>query len=133
AIPAAPSPAAALLAIQGKTERRKTAGAGAAPSVPAIHASSSRRSAAVCQRRTGSLARHLLTRTIECGRGQRLQRRERLRLFLEDRRDQTGLAGRLERTSAGQHLIKHQAQREDVASDIGLLALELLRRHVLDR
>ena len=34
---------------------------GAADSLSAIHASSSRRSLAVCQRRSGSFARHLLT------------------------------------------------------------------------
>ena len=51
---------------------------------------------------------------------------------LHDRRDQRGLARARERLPARRHLVEHGAEREDVRPRVGLLALELLRRHVLE-
>ena len=39
----------------------------------------------------------------------------------------------LERLLPGDHLVEHRAEREDVGARVGLLALDLLRRHVLKR
>src|SRR6185503_7591781 len=54
-------------------------------------------------------------------------------LLVHDRRDETRLALAIERAPARRHLVEHAAQRPDVAAGVGLLALELLRRHVLER
>src|SRR5260370_929677 len=38
-----------------------------------------------------------------------------------------------ERAAAGQQFIKHAAERENIATRVGFLALDLFRRHVLQR
>ena len=58
---------------------------------------------------------------------------QRGRLGLEDLRDEARLGGRLEGLVPGDHLVKHGAEREDVAPEIGLVPLELLGRYVLQR
>src|SRR6185295_17162058 len=50
-----------------------------------------------------------------------------------DRTDQARLALARERLPAGQHLVEDASEREEVAARVGLPALELLRRHVLER
>ena len=57
----------------------------------------------------------------------------RRRLTLENggHRARRRLAGK--RPRAGDHLVDHAPQREDVAPVIGVLALDLLRRHVVQR
>ena len=55
------------------------------------------------------------------------------RLFPEDRRHR--LRGRVavECSLAREHLVENRAEREDVASGVGRLAFDLLRRHVAER
>ena len=77
---------------------------------------------------------HALTHhPVERGGHRRLQRGQRRRFFLEDGGDEAGLAARLECGFAGDGFVQHQAEGEDVAARIGGLALQLRRRHVLER
>ena len=69
---------------------------------------------------------------VERGRRHGLQRRDRARLILEDRGDQAGLGLALERLASRGHLVEQHAEGEDVAPRVSFLALELLRRHVLE-
>ena len=69
---------------------------------------------------------------VERGRRHRLDARDRRRLLLHDRRDERGLARAGERLAPGDHLVEHGAERENVRARVGLLALELFRRHVLE-
>jgi hypothetical protein len=70
---------------------------------------------------------------IKRSRHNRCDLRGRRRLVLEDRGDEARPAPTLERPMTGDRLIKHAAERPDIASRVGLSALELLRRHVLHR
>jgi len=56
---------------------------------------------------------------------------DRRRLLLEDRGDEARLARALEGAPAGGHLVEQRPEGEDVAARVGLLALELLGRHVV--
>ena len=69
---------------------------------------------------------------VERRRGHRLDRGDRRRVVLQDRRDQRGLTRARERLPPRRHLVEHRAEREDVRPRVGLLALQLLRRHVLE-
>jgi hypothetical protein len=62
-----------------------------------------------------------------------LDSRERLRIALENRGNQTRLRCSLEGTPGGHHFEEHAAEGPDVRSRVGLPALELLGRHVLER
>ena len=73
------------------------------------------------------------TTRSRAGGAHRLERRDRRRLLLHDRRDQRRLARSRNAFLPGRHLVEHRAEREDVRPRVGLLALELLRRHVLER
>src|SRR5438128_2090778 len=68
---------------------------------------------------------------IECGGRHRLYRSERRGLFFENGGGDAELALALKRTLASHHFIQHCSKRKDVAPTIYLLALHLLRRHVL--
>ena len=70
---------------------------------------------------------------IQQSRRQRLQLRDRRRLVLKNRRDQAGFTLGLESPASGDHFIDHGTEGEDVAARIRLFALELFRRHVLQR
>src|SRR5215469_9123652 len=63
----------------------------------------------------------------------RLDRADRRRVLLQNRRRHAELALPLERRLACHHLVQHRAQRENVAAPIQLLAFHLLWRHVLKR
>jgi hypothetical protein len=69
----------------------------------------------------------------ETARRSRLRLEQRSRLFLEDRRREAGarLAG--ERSGAGDQLVEHDAEGEDVAARVGVMAFDLLGRHVRQR
>jgi hypothetical protein len=65
-----------------------------------------------------------------------LQRRgetERRRLALEDRRNHARRGLPVERAPAREHLVQHAPEAEDVAARVGVFAVQLLRRHVLQR
>ena len=64
---------------------------------------------------------------------QRWRHRERRRLPFQNRRDHAGRALAFERPLAREHLVQHAAEAEQIAARIRLLALQLLRRHVLQR
>ena len=51
----------------------------------------------------------------------------------ENRRDQARLALAFERLASRRHLVDQRAEREDVGARVGVLAFELLGRHVLER
>ncbi len=52
--------------------------------------------------------------------------------MFEDRGDERGLTLARKGLLAGRHLVEHRAEGEDVAARVGLLALELFGRHVLE-
>lgn len=62
-----------------------------------------------------------------------LGRRQHRWLVLQGGGDQAGVALRLERLPAGDHLVEHRPEREDVAARIGVEPFDLLGRHVLER
>ena len=66
--------------------------------------------------------RPLLSRLAESG-----------RLFVEDGDHRVRAGAALERPAAGDHLVQHTAEREDVAARVGGQAAGLLRGHVEDR
>ena len=59
-------------------------------------------------------------------------RGEWLWLALHDSGDDAGLAFAVEGHAAGEHFVEHAAEGEDVAARVGILAFELLGRHVLE-
>ena len=80
------------------------------------------------------LLRHAgLDDAVEGRRCHRRDRRDRSWLAFQDRRDQARAALAGKRLLARSHLVQHAAQGEDVGAGVGLLALELLRGHVLER
>ena len=70
---------------------------------------------------------------VERRRRHRHDRRRGRRAVLQDRADQARLALAVERLLPRRHLVEDRAEREDVAPRVGLAALELLGRHVLER
>ena len=58
---------------------------------------------------------------------------DRRGLVLQNRAHQTGAARSRKRRAAGEHFVEDRAEREDVASRVGLLPLDLFGRHVLKR
>ena len=70
---------------------------------------------------------------VERGRQPRLHVGERRWLRRHDRRDEHRIARRLERLAPGQHLVEHGSEGEQIGPGVGVSALELLGRHVLDR
>ena len=81
----------------------------------------------------GILGEARLHDAVERGRRHRLQLRDRLRLVAQDRGDEGRLRGAGEGLLARRHLVEHGAEGEDVGARVGVLALELLGRHVLER
>jgi hypothetical protein len=73
-----------------------------------------------------------LDQLIERVRRRRLERGHGRRLAFENRANQARLASAVERFVAGQHLVQHRTEREDVGADIGFLPFQLLGRHVLE-
>src|SRR6266508_468025 len=69
---------------------------------------------------------------VESGWRHRLDRGDGRRLRVHYRADQRGLTPARERLLARRHLVENRAEGEYVGSDIGFLAFELLRRHVLE-
>ncbi len=53
-------------------------------------------------------------------------------IFLQDSRSDADLALALEGALAGEHFVKHGAERENIATAVQLFALDLLRGHVLE-
>ena len=53
------------------------------------------------------------------------------RLPLQNRRDHARRAFAFERALAREHFVQHAAEAEQIAARVGFLALQLLRRHVL--
>ena len=67
---------------------------------------------------------------IERGRGHRLDGGDRRWIGGHHGRDEARLAGAHETSAAGDHLVEHCAEGEDVGARVGLFAFELLGRHV---
>jgi hypothetical protein len=63
----------------------------------------------------------------------REQRRQRRRVDVHDRGNEARLALALKRLPAGQHLVEHDAEREDVGPGIDAAPFHLLGRHVANR
>ena len=97
------------------------------------HFSSSMRSRAVCQRSSGSFARHLPMTAVQRGRDGRLASGYRDRSAF--RMAAMTLAPSFPRTRLLPVTISYRdrAERKDVGARVRFVALELLRRHVLDR
>ena len=75
----------------------------------------------------------LLDDTVERCRRQRLHGRHGTRLVLEDRTNEAGLTRPLKRLVPRNHLEHDRAKGENVRPGVGVLALQLLRGHVLQR
>ena len=131
---AAPPPAGPRRASRGSCGARRPARARPPCEPPsAIHCSCSITSCAVDQRCSGSLARQPLTmRSSEAGIiGWIDEIGGGSEFMIEPIRLAWLLPG--ERLLPGHHLVEHAAEREDVGARVGLAALELLGRHVLER
>ncbi len=70
---------------------------------------------------------------LERRRADRRQFGQRRRHVAHDRADQAGLRRAGERPPAGRHLVQHAAEGPQVAARVGVAAIELLGRHVLER
>ena len=81
----------------------------------------------------GILGQARLDQSVEGRRRHRAHARDRGRLALQDRGDQRRVALGFERLLAGGHLVEDGAEGEQVGASVGLLPLELLGRHVLER
>ena len=75
----------------------------------------------------GEAGQHHLLERRRC---RRLERRDRDGLPLEDPRHHARRTLGLEGVLAGQHLVEHETEREDVRALVGRLAVDLLRGHV---
>ena len=88
-------------------------------------------------RRLPAISRRLreaaLDDVVESGRREWRKRRESRWLGFKNLREQARLRRRLERPSAGGHLVQDAAEREDVRPRIRWRALHLFRGHVLHR
>ena len=62
-----------------------------------------------------------------------LERADGLRIFFQNRRRQRDLTLSVKRPVARDHLIEHCAKGKDIAARVRFFALDLLRRHVLNR
>ena len=112
-----------------RTDRAGIDGGGSA----AIDLSACLTSRADCHRFSGSFSRQVRTTSARprgvrgsisnSGRGS----------SLEDRRNEIGLRLARERSRACDQLVKHDAEGEDVAARVSVMALDLLRRHVGQR
>ena len=89
-------------------------------------------SAALCQRSSGSLARHVRTIRSSAAGDSRLGGGDRRGVFLHDRGDEGSLAGSGKGLFPRRHLVEHRAEGEDVGARVGFPAFELLGRHVLE-
>ncbi len=130
-----PRPPASSQASRSRLRRRSDSVAGTPACEPAspIQRSSLATSWALCQRSSGILLQALLHDVVERRRRHRLDRRDRRRLGREDRRDQARLRLAVEGAPPRRHLVEERPEREDVGPRVGLRALELLGRHVLER
>jgi hypothetical protein len=81
----------------------------------------------------GVLLEALLDDVIESGRREGTQGGDGRRLLSQNRGDQRRLALAGKGLAPGRHFVKHGAERENVRAGVGLSALELLGRHVLER
>ncbi len=71
-----------------------------------------------------------LENRIHLGRQGRIERRGRARILVQDAVDDRGDRVPLERPRAGQELVQHDAQREEIAASVEVAPLDLLRGHV---
>jgi hypothetical protein len=81
----------------------------------------------------GILREARLDETLERGRRERRDLRDRHGLAAHDRGDERRLRFSGERALARRHLVEHAAERPDVGALVGLLPLELLGGHELER
>ena len=81
----------------------------------------------------GVLLQAVLDDEVERLRDARVGLRGQGRLVAQDRADELGRARAGERAAAGEHLVEHRPQREDVRPVVGHLALGLLGGQVADR
>ena len=70
---------------------------------------------------------------LECDGRQRLHRSHRLRVFFQNRTRHADLALPLKRPFACDHFVEHGTQRKEVGPCVRFFALDLFRRHILDR
>ena len=70
---------------------------------------------------------------LERWRCERLNRRNRLRIFFQNRAGHADLAFPVKRPPARDRFIEHRAQRKNIRPRIRFLAFQLLGRHVLNR
>ena len=103
----------------------------AAPSASPFSCSST--SLADDQRSLGSFARHTDTSRSSAGGAAGRHLRDPRRFEVQNRADERGLARSRERALAGDHLVQHRAEGEDVGAGIDVVALQLLGRHVGQR
>jgi hypothetical protein len=106
---------------------------GSAIALSATHFSSRSRSRAVCQRSSGSFARHAATIRSSAAGTDGWNRDTGGGSSLRNRAKQPRARLAFKRRPAGQHLEQHGAERENVSARIGLESFDLLWRHVLER
>ena len=91
------------------------------------------RSRADWKRSSGFFSRQCGTMRSSARRDVLRRRRELRRLLLQDRGHRLDRGVAPERPPAGEHLVEHGAEREDVRAVVDGLPAHLLRRHVPDR
>ena len=79
------------------------------------------------------LSQRLFDNHFQLGRHVVIEASDRFRLRVRDAVDCFRKAGAIERHASRRHLIKYNAEAEDVCAMIHIAAHRLLRRHVVDR
>ena len=127
-----PAPASAAIAADGRQGLRRPPGLVDEPP-EARDLRSNARSRADWKRSSGRFSRQCWRSRASAGENLSAERFDLRRLLAQDRRHRLDRRTVGEGASAGEHLVEHDAEREEVRAVIGRLAAHLLGGHVADR